>query len=164
MIVSLYWTLGITLNTVRADYDCERWLFLLYKILNRTIRITALPYPKHRCRRMPAYIYIIYIYIYDLSFLFGQQFFFVSASVCDSRNWNPRSNRFVRSPSSGGGSNAPRPALSVRHLDVNADGCWARKTRSCKNIVFWNVIFRLRLYLDVCSVWMISKFGIISKR
>ena len=34
-----------------------------------------------------------------------------------------RSNRFVRAPSSGGGSNAPRPALSVRHLDVNADGC-----------------------------------------
>ena len=32
-----------------------------------------------------------------------------------------RSNRFVRAPSSGGGSNAPRPALSVPHLEVDAD-------------------------------------------
>ena len=32
-----------------------------------------------------------------------------------------RSNHFVRAPSSGGGSNAPRPALFVLHLDVNAD-------------------------------------------
>ena len=41
---------------------------------------------------------------------------------------------FVRVPSSGGGSNAPRPAVSVRHLDVIADGCRAREARSCKNI------------------------------
>ena len=33
-----------------------------------------------------------------------------------------RSNRFVRAPSSGGGSNAPRLASSIPHLDVNADG------------------------------------------
>ena len=52
---------------------------------------------------------------------FGLVFFFVSASVCDSRNYNSRSNSFVRAPSSGGGSNAPRPAVSVPHLDVNAD-------------------------------------------
>ena len=31
------------------------------------------------------------------------------------------SNSFVRAPSSGGGSNAPLPALSVPHLDPNAD-------------------------------------------
>ena len=74
--------------------------------------------------------------IYEHSFFrrFGQEIFFVSASVCDSRNRNSRSNRFVRAPSSGGGSNAPRPAVSVPHLDVNADGCRARQARSCKNI------------------------------
>ena len=33
-----------------------------------------------------------------------------------------RSNRFVRAPSSGGSSNAARPALSVPHFVVNADG------------------------------------------
>ena len=56
---------------------------------------------------------------YDHSFLgaFGQEFFSVSASVvCDSRNWDSRSNRFVRAPSSGGGPNAPRPAVSLPHL------------------------------------------------
>ena len=56
-----------------------------------------------------------------------------SAEVCDSRNWNSRSNSFVRAPPSGGGSNAPRPAVSVPHIDVNADGCRARQARSCKN-------------------------------
>ena len=46
--------------------------------------------------------------------------FFVSAEVCDSRNWNSLSKRFVGAPPSGGGSNAPRPAVSVSHIDVNA--------------------------------------------
>ena len=75
-------------------------------------------------------------YTYDHSFFwgFGQEFFFVSASVCDSRNWNSRSNIFVRALSSGGGSNAPRPAVSVPHLDVNAGGCRARQAESCKRI------------------------------
>ena len=59
--------------------------------------------------------------------------FFVSAEVCDSRNWNSRSNSFVRAPPSGGGSSAPRPAVSVPHIDVNADGCRARQMRSSKN-------------------------------
>ena len=64
---------------------------------------------------------------------FGQEPFFVSAQVCDSRNWNSRSNIFARAPPSGGGSNAPRPAVSVPHIDVNADGCRARQARSSKN-------------------------------
>ena len=51
--VFLYRTLGITLHTVRADYDCVV-TFSLYQVLNRTIRSAALPYPKHECRRMPA--------------------------------------------------------------------------------------------------------------
>ena len=60
----------------------------------------------------------IYQYIYTilLGRGFGPEFFSVSASVCDSRNWNSRSNSFARAPSSGGGSNAPRPAISVPHL------------------------------------------------
>ena len=66
--------------------------------------------------------YQVYITRYHSFFEgFGQDFFFVSASVCDSRDWNSRSNSFVRAPSSGGGSNAPRPAVSIPHLDVNAD-------------------------------------------
>ena len=77
----------------------------------------------------------IYIYVYNHSLFqgFGQEFFFVSAQVCNSRNWNSRSNSFVRAPALGGGSNAPRPAVSVPHIDVNADGCRARQARSCKN-------------------------------
>ena len=90
------------------------------------------------CRRpCGALVYIYkYILVHDRSFLegFGQEFFFVSASVCDSRNWNSRSNSFVLAPASGGGSNAPRPAVSVPHLDVNTDGCRARQARSCKSI------------------------------
>ena len=34
----------------------------------------------------------------------------------------------------GGGSNVPRHAVSVPHLDVNADGCRTRQARSCHNI------------------------------
>ena len=76
------------------------------------------------------------LYMYEIILFqgFGQEFFFVSASVCHSRDWNSRSNSFVRAPSSGGGSNAPRPAVSVPHIDVNADGCQAIHARSCKSI------------------------------
>ena len=45
-------------------------------------------------------------------------------------------NSLVQAPQSGGGGNAPRPAVSVLHIDVNADGCRARKARSCKNTAF----------------------------
>ena len=54
MIISIYRTLGITLHTVRADYDCVVTFFYSYQVLNRTIRSAALPYPKHGCRHMPA--------------------------------------------------------------------------------------------------------------
>ena len=33
----------------------------------------------------------------------------------------------VRAPPSGGASNAPRSAVSVPHIDVNADGCRAKR-------------------------------------
>ena len=38
------------------------------------------------------------------------------------------------------------------------------KREVAKILYFDEVILRLRLYLDVCRVWMISKIGIISKR
>ena len=60
--------------------------------------------------------------------------FFVSDSVCDSRNRNYHSNSFVRAPSSGGGSNVARPAVSIPHLDVNVDECRAKQAKSCKSI------------------------------
>ena len=74
------------------------------------------------------------------------------------------SNRFVRAPSSGGGSNAPRPALSVLHLDVNADRRWARQARSCKNVVFWGGDLEASVvswHLQRLQSVMISKNGII---
>ena len=62
-------------------------------------------------------------YIYDHSFWggFSQDFFSSRPHYAILGNWNSRSNSFVRAPSLGGGSNAPRPAVSVPHLDVNAD-------------------------------------------
>ena len=102
----------------------------------------------------------ILIYIRSLfSRGFGQEFVFVSAPVLDSRNWNSRSNRFVLPPSSGGGSNAPRPALSVPHLDGNAGGCRARQARSRKNIACrgWIpeiLVLSSRLQrLDALQIW-----------
>ena len=58
----------------------------------------------------------------------------VSASVCYSRSWNSRSNSFVQAPSSGGCSNARRPAVSVPHLEVNAEGRRSTQAWSCKTI------------------------------
>ena len=73
---------------------------------------------------------------------------------------------FVRAPPSGGGSNAPRPAVSVPHVDVNADGCRARQARNCKNTACRGRISEISdVSLDyVCNAWMINKIGIISKR
>ena len=61
----------------------------------------------------------LYISIYMIVLFWGDSvrtFLSVSASVCHSQNWNSRSNSFFRTLSSGGGSNAPRPAVSVPHL------------------------------------------------
>ena len=87
----------------------------------------------------PLYIYVIIPFFGDSV----RVFFFVSASVCDSsRNLNSQSNSFVRAPSSGGGSNAPRPAVPVPHLDVNADRRRARQARSAFFFVCWAVYAR----------------------
>ena len=42
---------------------------------------------------------------------------------------------FVRAPPSGAGSNAPRPAVSDPHIDVNTDGRRAR--RASDEEEFW---------------------------
>ena len=64
---------------------------------------------------------------------------------------------FVRAPPSGGGSNAPRPAVSVPHIDVNADGCRARQARSCQKTACGGGISEIWLNIDVCNAWMIYK-------
>ena len=86
-------------------------------------------------KRLNADGFLVHTYIKNHSFVSGIRsgVFFVSALVCDSWKWNSRSNSLVRAPASGGGSNVPRPAVSVPHIDVNTDGCRARQARSCKN-------------------------------
>ena len=59
------------------------------------------------------------------------------------------STRFVRAPPSEGGSNAPRPALAVLHVDVNAYRHRMRLARSAQKIVFERyspVILRILMY------------------
>ena len=72
----------------------------------------------------------------------------------------------VQAPPSGGGSNAPRPSVSVPNIDVNADGCRARQARSCKISECRGGISGISdVPLDyVCNAWMIYQIGIISKR
>ena len=53
---------------------------------------------------------------------FGQDFFSSRPQYGVLGSGISRSNRFVRTPSSGVGSNASRPALSFPHLNVKADG------------------------------------------
>ena len=130
MIVCLCRTIGITLYTVRADYNCVWWLVILYQVLHRTIWIAALPYP---CGALVIHITISFCGV-------RLRVFPVSASVCDSRNWISRSNSFVRAPTSGGGSNAPRLAVSVPHNDVNED---RRQARHSEKRVF---LFYFRRY------------------
>ena len=50
-----------------------------------------------------------YIYYHFFCGGFGLEFIFVSTSVCDSRNWNSRSNTFVRTPSTGRRPQRPSP-------------------------------------------------------
>ena len=123
------------------------------------------------CKRATAVPCVLFIYIYSGVYKiiiwfqgFGQELFFVSAQVCDSRNWNSRSNSYVRAPPSGGGSNAPRPAVSVPHINVNADRCRVRQARSCKNTACRGGISEIWLNYNVCSAWMIYKIGIVSKK
>ena len=105
--------------------------YIIHTYIHTYIHTCIHTYIIHTCIHTYIHTYIHkYIYYHSFGGAFGQGFFFVSATVCDSRNWDSRSNSFVRAPSSGGGSNAPRPAVSVPHLDVNADRRCARQARS----------------------------------
>ena len=75
---------------------------------------------------------------------------FFSASICDSRNWNFRSNSFVRAPSSGGGSNAPRPAYPFRTWP--GSGTWAERDKRevRKFLYFGRQTPELFLDLGIC--------------
>ena len=75
-----------------------------------------------------------YIYNHSLnieSFLgvmdFGQEFFCLGLSIRFAELEFSVEYGLVRATPSGGGSDAPRPAVSVPHIDVNADGCRARR-------------------------------------
>ena len=65
------------------------------------------------------------IYLERFSFLrgqeFGQELFSPWPQYVIFGNGISRSNHSVRAPSLGGGSNAPRLALTVLHVDANAD-------------------------------------------
>ena len=70
--------------------------------------------------------FLFSIYIYTMIRVFertgiGQEFFSSRPQYGMIETGISRSNRFVRAPSSRGGSNAPHPVLSVPHLDVNQD-------------------------------------------
>ena len=60
---------------------------------------------------------------------FGQEFFLSRPQYGILGTGSSGSNRFVRALSSGGGSNAPHPALSVLLLDVNLNRRQARNRK-----------------------------------
>ena len=91
---------------------------------------------------------------------FGQEFFSVSASVCDSRKWNSRSNSFVPAPYSRSDSNAPRPAVSVPHLAGIGYVSWARQASSAQFFfVFGRYTPDLFLNLGMCKAWTRKTYG-----
>ena len=108
-------------------YSSKYWI-KQFEVLPCLTRSMSVGVCRHPCGAL------VYIFIYDHSLYFvggfGQECFFVSALMCDSRNWNPWLNSFVREPPSGGDFNAPCPAVSVPHLDVNAGRRGARQARS----------------------------------
>ena len=104
-----------------------------------------LPCPTHA---EPLYIYMMILFGGIRSGVFSSrpQYGILGTGISGS-------NRFVRAPSSGGGSNAPRPALTFPHLDVNADGGSVRQARSVKNCTryferYSRVILRILMYME----------------
>ena len=69
-------------------------------------------------------------------------FFRLGRSMRFLRNWNYRANSLIRAPSSGGGSNASRPAVSVPHRAGIGYVGWARQARRAQSFVFWAVYAR----------------------
>ena len=109
-----YYTLGITSNFNVKSYS--------YNIFRRS---AALPYPKHGrldgAHGEPLCLYAVLL-SFDGTGIRSKGFFRSGLSTyVIIETVISRSNRFVRAPFSGGGSNASHSAFSVPHLDVNAD-------------------------------------------
>ena len=108
---------------------CVVTVYTLYRVLNRTSRSAALPYPEHGTHSEPLHIYL------SIFFATGQGFgheFLGAVSVLDSRNWN---SRFVRAPFSVGGSNASCSSSSVPQLAEIAM-CADRDNREVSNFLY----------------------------
>ena len=189
MIVSLYRTLGIILHTVRADYDCVWWVFLLYQVLNRTFRSSALPYPKHGCR--PLRGALVNMYIYKRSFFFSgirSGVFFSSRPKYGIRgtgilgqiaSFERRLRGAAPTPLATGilgriasferrlRGAAPTP-LALPCPFRKSTWTWTDAERDKQEVAKISHaekdFRRFRVYLNVCSAWMIYKIGIISKR
>ena len=73
-------------------------------------------------------------------------FFSVSASVCDSRNWNPRSNSFIRAPSWGV---AQTFALPYPFRIWPGSGAWAERDKREVRIFLYFGGYTPELFLDL---------------
>ena len=96
---------------------------------------------------------------------FGQEFFFVSAEVCVSRNWNSRSNiaSFERRLRGAAPTPFALPCPFRTSTWTRTDA--ERDKREVAKIPHVEEEFRkFRLNLNVCNAWMIYKISIISKR
>ena len=110
-----------------------------------------------------TYIYINIIILWCQGF--GQEFFFVSAQECDSRNWDSRSNSFVRAPPLRGAAPTPLALPCPFRTSTRTRADAERDIREVDKIPHVEEEFRrFWLNLNVCSAWMIYKIGIISKR
>ena len=119
----------------------------------------ALPYPRHGRRRMSAAMRSPCMYLKSF-FVFrdlARRFFSSRPKYAIRGTWIPGQTTTFWAPASGGGSNAPRSAMSVPHIDVNEDGCRARQARSCKNTACRGGIPEIWLSVDVCSASIIYK-------
>ena len=107
---------------------------------------------------------LVYIYVIILFFGDSVGLLLVSASVCNSRNWNSRSNiasfeRRLREAAQ----------LPLALLYTSRTSTWTRtdadrhKREVAKILHVEEESLRIWLYLDVCSAWMIYKVDIISK-
>ena len=102
----------------------------LYRILNRTSRSAALPYPEPCGALVCIHNYALFLGDRNLV----RNIYLSSCPQCGIIGTGiSRLNRFVQAPSSKGGSNAPRSSLSVLPLDVNAYRRSARQ--ASKNVV-----------------------------
>ena len=114
-------------------------------------------------RAEPLYINKILLWCQE----FGQEFIFVSAEVCDSRNRNFRSN--IASFEHRLRRVAPTPLAmpcpfrtTLTRTNAERDKREVAKYRMSRRN--FGEFRRFWLNVNVCNAWMINKIGIISKR